>query len=462
MKKLIALLLALAMCLSLTACGGGETEATGSGDSATEGNAGGNTPVEGVVEITWWTNYGSTSVVIIQELIDKFNESQDQYHVTIERQGGAAELKAKLRATKAENLPVMFSGTPATTSFYANSTFTACFQDLLDADSEDWTADLYGAIRTSYCDTEGKMWGFPFGVSCTGIWVNEDILKAAGYSTDDITSFVKLCQIAKDITAGGHATYGIGFHKDGAYLNNMMTLEGVDAVDNDNGYSDFASHCLYTEGETNAALTEAMTAYADLYANNAAMPYGNDVNGEIIPSFVSGDVAMFFATNSYAAKLLSYESNINFTFVPMVGLTENAAHDGVISSGTGNYICASATDAEKQGAYEFVKFLAQTENQSFWCEQTGYIPYTKACSDYDGYKVWMQENFPAAEQLMADLLATDGTLKLPYISVATDQLNANILLMEQLCIDPKGDVQEYLDEAATTIDEALEIAAMIR
>lgn len=254
----------------------------------------------------------------------------------------------------------------------------------------------------------------------------------------------------------------MGFHKDGAYLNNMMTLEGVDAVDNDNGYTDFATRSLYTEGATNAALTEAMTAYAELYANGAAMPFGNDVNGEIIPSFVSGDVAMFFATNSYAAKLLSYESNINFTFIPMVGLTENAAHEGVISSGTGNYICASASDAEKQGAYEFIKFLAQAENQSFWCEQTGYIPYTQACSDYESYKTWMTENFPAAEQLLADLLATDGSLKLPYISVATDQLNANILMMEQLYIDLAGDVQAYLEEAAATIDEALEIAAMTR
>lgn len=155
MKKLIAFLLALVMCLSLAACGGNDTPAA---DAPAADTPAADAPVQdGVVEITWWTNYGSTSVVVIQELIDAFNASQDQYHVTIERQGGAAELKAKLRSTKAENLPVMFSGTPATTSFYANSDFTYCFQDLLDADSEDWTSDLYSAIRTSYCDTEGKM-----------------------------------------------------------------------------------------------------------------------------------------------------------------------------------------------------------------------------------------------------------------------------------------------------------------
>lgn len=462
MRKIIALILAAALCLGLVACGGSEP-GTNPGSSEVPGNAGtnGETP-EGVVNITWWTNYGASSVVIIQELIDRFNESQDKYHVTIERQGGAAELKAKLRSTKPENLPTMFSGTPATTAFYADSDFTYCFQDLLDADPDNWTDGLYNAIRTSYCDTEGKMWGFPFGVSCTGIWINEDILKAAGYKIEDITSFVKLCQIAIDIKNGGHATYGIGFHKDGAYLNNMMTLEGVDAVDNENGYADFATKSLYNEGATNAALTEAMEAYANLYKNGAAMPYGNDVNGEIIPSFASGDVAMFFATNSYAVKILSYNSNMNISFIPMVGLTENAAHEGVISSGTGNYITASASEAEKQGAYEFIKFLAQDENQAYWCEQTGYIPYTQSCSEYESYRTWMTENFPASEKLLNDLLLTDGALKLPYISVATDQLNANVLLMEQLYIDPNGDIQAYLEEAAETIDEALEIASWTR
>lgn len=460
MKKWIAFLLALVMCLSMVACGSSDNP--GNEPAAPTATGGAEPPQEGVVEITWWTNYGSSNVVIIQELIDEFNASQDQYRVTIERQGGASELKAKLRSTKAENMPTMFSGTPGTTSFYANSDFTCCFQELLNADSEDWTADLYGAIRTSYCDTEGNMWGFPFGVSCAGIWVNEDILEAAGYTVDDITSFVKLCQMAKEITAGGYAAYGLGFHKDGDYINNMMALEGVDIVDNDNGYADYATRSLYTEGATNAALTKALTAYADLYANGAAMPFGNDVNGEIIPSFVSGDVAMFFATNSYAAKLISYDSNIRFTFIPLVGLTENAAHTGVISAGTGNYICASASEAEKQGAYAFIKFLAQAEQQAYWCEQTGYVPYTQACSDYADYQSWMQENFPAAEKLLADLLATDGNLKLPYISVATDQLTANVLIMEQLYVDPAGDIQAFLEEAATTVDEALEIAAMTR
>lgn len=463
MKKLLAIVLALVMLLSLAACGGDpvqSTEPEGSADETAAVSESDVTVPEGTVEVVWWTNYGASNVAYIQQIIDQFNASQDQYFVTIERQGSAGELKAKLRSTNAENLPAMFSGTPATTCFYAESDFTACFQDFVDADSEDWTADIYDVIRTSFCDTEGNMWGAPFGVSCTGLWINEDILAAAGYTTADITSFAKLCDIATDIVRGGHATYGLAFIKDGAFLNNMLALEGVDALDMDNGFSGDATKSLYNEGETLAVLTEAMEDYAELYNNNIAVPFGTDMNGEILPSFAAGNIAMFFGTNSYAGKLLGYETTMNYTFISVPGLTENALYAGVVPSGTGNYISSGASEAEQQGAYEFIKFLAKAENQSFWCQSTGYVPYTSSCADYEDYKNWSAENFPAAQGLLDAMLETDSNVKLPYTSVATDIQSANVMLFEQIYADPQGDVQGYIEEAAETVTEALEIAAL--
>ncbi|MBQ9392644.1 MAG: extracellular solute-binding protein [Oscillospiraceae bacterium] len=447
MKKWIAFMLAALLCLGLTACGGG-----GSDPSETE---------DGVTEISWWTNYGSTNVANIQVLVDKYNVSQEQYHVTIVRQGGANELKAKLRSTRAENLPTMFSGTPATTCFYTNSDFTACFQDFIDADSDPWTATLYDTVRTTYSDPDGKMWGYPFGVSAPGLYVNEDILAAAGYQASDITSFVKVAEIATAVVKGGYAKYGLGISKDGAYLNYMMALEGVPAVDQDNGYSGTPTKCVYNEGATLAALTEGLQAYASLYQNNVAVPYGTDVNGELIPLFAAGDVAMFIYTSSGAAKLLDLETNINFTFVPIVGLTENTAHSGAITAGTGNYICSAASERAQQGAYEFIKWLAHPENQAFYCMNTGYVPYTPEATNYEEYQTWMHENFPESETLLRSMLDNNAGIRLPYISVATDQINANSGMWENIYTNPNGDIRGYIDTAAGTINDALEIAAMI-
>lgn len=452
MKRLFSILLAGLMLLGLAACG------QGAGESAPAQSGGSG----GTVEVSWWTNYGALNVEYIQEIIDAFNESQDKYHVTIERQGGATELKAKLRATKAENLPAMFSGTPATTSLYANSEFTACFQDFIDADQDKWTEDLFPNIRTGYSDETGRMWGYPFGVSCTGIWINEDVLAQAGYEVSELTSFEKVVEAAIAVKTGGHAAYGLGFHKDGTYLNDMLTMQGIDLVDEGNGYAGLASACLYEEGDTNQALKKVLELYSQLYGAGAAVVYGTDVNGEIIPQFAAGNIAMFYGTNSYAGKLLESNCKFKYSFIPSVGVDDQATAQGVITAGTGNYISSGASPEAQQGAYEFIKFASQPQWQAFWCQSTGYIPYTSACAEYEEYGVWMEENFPSAALLSQRLLESDTALRGPYVSVATDMANANVLMIETVCADPSADIDTVIKTAAESINEAIEISNLSR
>lgn len=462
MKKILALVLAVAMCFGLIACGSGNQPAENVNAPVSENDAVQATEEvpEGTVEIVWWTSYGATNVACIQPMIDAFNESQDQYHVTIERQGSANELKAKLRSTFQENLPAMFSGTPETTKFYASSDFTACFQDFVDADPDKWTEDIVEVVRESYCDTEGKMWGAPFGASCDGIFVNVDLLEAAGYTVDDITSFVKVCKIAEDIVAGGHAPYGFAIHKNGSYLQNMLALEGVGVLDADDGYAGDPTVCLYDQGETMAALQEGLEAYAHMYKVGAAVPFGTDANGEIAPSFAAGNIGMFIITNSYTGKIINFDTDINFTYIPITRLTENGKYVGAIPGGTGNYICSGASEAEQKGAYEFIKFLSKVEYQVEWCKNTGYVPYTNAAAADEDFKAWSEEFFPAAYELLKAMQETDADVKLPYSDVDSDLLAANNVLMEMLYTYPDEDIVALIQEAALGVNEALEIAAL--
>ena len=471
MKKTLCLLLVLLLCAGLCACAGNESapasNSTGGEDSAGESSAGQTEVSEdpfanGPVEIVWWTNYGALNVDYIQTRIDLFNESQEQYHVTIERQGGVNELKAKLQATEKQNLPAMFSGTPATTSYYVASGFTVPIQQFIDNDSEDWTEGLYDVIRTSYSDTEGNMYGYPFGVSCTGIWVNVDALTQAGYTLEDLTSFDKVAEAAAAIVNGGYTQYGVGFHKNGAYLSDMLSVQGVDIVDMDDGYSGDATKCLYTEGETYEALHEAMEIFSGLYQNGYGYTYGSDVNGEIIPLFSSGDIAMFYGTNSYAGKLITSNTSIDYAFIPMVGVNDQAEFDGALSAGTGNYIADNGNTVQQQGAYELIKFLAQDEHQAYWCLQTGYVPYTESCAASEEYTAWMTEYFPSAGYVSEKMLSSSADLKGPYVSVANEMLTANVLLMEMVATNPGAEVDPYIQEASETITEALEIAALSR
>ena len=117
MKKIITLILALAMALSLVACGG-QTAPAEPETPDPEQNAS-----DGPVEVLWWTSFGESNVKLLQKVIDAYNESQDAYHVTIEYQGKQAELNAKLQSTSQADLPAIFSGPVENVAMYANSEY---------------------------------------------------------------------------------------------------------------------------------------------------------------------------------------------------------------------------------------------------------------------------------------------------------------------------------------------------
>lgn len=182
--RILAAGMAAAMTLSLAACGGSASTAEPTASStveaaapeATSEAAGGD-----VTEVTWWTYFGDKNIGYLQNIIDDFNNSQNQYHVTIVYQGNQMECNAKLQSTEKENLPAMFSGAVEDVAMYANSDFCVPLQKYVDADTEGWQEldDTWDALRSAYSDGQGNLIGYPIGYSYPNIFYNADLLKKA-------------------------------------------------------------------------------------------------------------------------------------------------------------------------------------------------------------------------------------------------------------------------------------------
>lgn len=441
MKKLLSVLLALALVFSCAAIGMADGEP---------------------IEIVWWTYFGDTNLGYCQTIVDAFNESQDTYHVTVEFQGSQAETNAKIQSTTQSDLPALFSGAVENVATYANSEYCAPLQGYIDADSEGWPEldETWTAIRAAYCDNEGNQIGYPLGYSYGGIFYNADMLEEAGVDPSSITSFNDLYDACATLVNGGFTKYGIGFHNDGFYFNAALGREGLQAYNNNNGLGEERiTECMYTSDSTvHDAIYNMLDVYQKLHAEDLCIPYGSDYQADIIPQFASGDCAMFMGVVSMTTKILSAaEGNFTLGIIPMISATEAGKCTGEPAGGTGTFICNNGNEDQMQGAYEFIKFASTSEQAAFFATSTGYLAPNQQTFDSESYQDYVNNTFPAITTVYDSLAASDDSATNPYIPISNEMKNANKLAIETVSADPNADIDSVIETAQATIQEAIDL-----
>lgn len=448
-KKMLALIMCLGLCFGMCACGGSEGDKSGSDDY-----------VEGeTVEIALWWTSGALSQSYLEVMVNKFNASQDDYWLVIYNNGGTDQIRTKLETTKDKaNYPDLFVGQATATCYFDNADYVVPVQQFIDADDKDITAGMYESVKNTYTNMDGEFIGFPLGLSCSGYYVNVDAVKAAGYTLEELTSYEKIAEVTSAITSKGICKYGLSTLGTGVELMDMLTIQGVDYVDGDNGYSKAPTKSLLLEGDTYEAYKKAAQLYAGLVSDKVLLEHGTDVSVECWPLFNSGDLAMLYATNSWTHYLTSGDPQFEYAFIPSVGVDENAQYKGnAIPEGSGLYIANTENERKMQGAYEFIKFMAEPENQSEYCSLLGYVPYTDEAFNQEGYQTWMNENLPSLGNLTNLIKTTPEELRTPYVEVFDEMLAVTNVLYGYLSEDPKGDLEYYLEYAANELEEGLEI-----
>lgn len=445
MKRCIVLLLALAMVAGVfVGCGSGE----GSGKQKET--------VDGKIKLTLWSTYGTYGTRYMNMLIERFNASQDQYVLEASSGQEAGTLRAKMQSSKVENYPSLICGTSTTMTAYAEADYVAPLQQFMDADTEDWNAGMFESVRAAYSDQNGKMIGYPVGVSCNGYLINVDLLTQAGYTVEDLTSFEKIVEIATKAVKSGLCKYGVSFYN-GVDILDLMTMQGADIVDGGNGHTGEVTKSVLTEGESYEALSKAAGLIAQMYKDGVALDYGYGSDCSSI--FKANDLLFWKCTNSSTHNLFTSGSSIQWAFIPSVGVDENAKYKGyALSEGTGIFICNTGDEKEMQGAYEFIKFISLPENQNDFAQGIGYLPYTKEAMEQ--YLPWAEENFPSAERLLSMMEASPKDLQLPYVAVGGEINSAFADLLGGLSVNPETDVKLYIEDADRAINSALKIYKM--
>ena len=199
-RKIVSAALCLTMAAALfTGCGNSGSNAKGDKDAAGDKEAAGQESAGGKESVVIWDYFETDAQkVMIQDLIDGFNSSQDQYeasHVYVPFSDYEKQLTLGMASGELPDLVILDGCGMA--SFIQMD----LFGDVSNANIK-WEEYLEGPMSSTMAD--GKHYGIPFATNCTALFYNKDLFDAANVAyPDENTTWEEFREMAKTLTKDG-------------------------------------------------------------------------------------------------------------------------------------------------------------------------------------------------------------------------------------------------------------------
>ena len=368
MKKLITLLLALVMVVSMAACApatpGGETEGTA---GSTEGTTG-----ETAKGSVYYLNFKPEQKEAWEALAKAYTE-ETGVEVTVVTAASGKYEETLLAEMAKEEAPTLFQvNGPVGLANWKDY----CY-DLADS-------DLFGELTSKdFALTEGDaVYGIAYVIESYGIIANKTLLQKAGYTVEDIKSFADLKKVAEDITAKsaelGFAAFtsaGMDGSSDWRFKTHLANLPI---------YFEYQADKIGTTKEIKGTYLKNYRDIWDLYINNStaegkdlSAKTGDDSRNE----FLEGK-AVFFQNGSWEYGSLSEKySDDELAMIPIyVGVGEEANQG--LCTGTENYWCVNkeASEDDINATLDFLYWCVTSEKgtKAMAEEMNFVIPFKKA------------------------------------------------------------------------------------
>ena len=374
MKKLLAVLLALVMVLSLAACGAApaETPATTEPETPATEEPAAETETPNATGSVYYLNFKPEQDQQWQDLAKSYTEQTGVPVTVVTAAAGTYE----------ETLSAEMAKSEAPTLFQVNGPVGL-------ANWADYCYDLsgtplYGELTSdSFALKDGdQVLGIAYVIESYGIIANTTLLEKAGHSVDEINSFETLKAVVEDITARKDE---LGF--------SAFTSSGMDSSSDWRFKTHLANLPIYFEyQEDGISSTDAIKgtyldnykAIWDLYINNGTCDpaelsgkTGSDAENEML----NGE-AVFFQNGSWEYGALSAKlTDDEMVMIPIYIGVGDEANQG-LCTGTENFWCVNkdASEEDIQATLDFLYWcVTSEEGTNALANEMGFvIPFKKA------------------------------------------------------------------------------------
>ncbi len=357
MKLLVAFILCLS--LSLSGCSPSHTD--------------------GKIKITMWQGVNPpTNRLVLQKLVDRFNQSQNEIFVESLYVGQPDQQIPKILAAVV--------GNAAPDLLWYNSTLTG---RLVELDAIRQLDDFWerSPIKTEIdpaliptMELDGHIWSIPFSANNVAIFYRPSLFAAAGIKNLPQT-WEELKTVALQLTRDTNGDriidqYGIflplgkGEFTVFTWLPFLWSAEG-DILTNQ-----------VPQLNTPQAAT-ALQLWLDLIKSNAAI-LSQPERGYEEDNFVSGKVAMQIS-GSWALRYMN-QKGIDFGVMPI-------PRDRITATAIGgeNLFLFKTNPSREQAAWKFAEYVASEQFQTTFATETGYLPINLNSQKSDAYAKYINE-----------------------------------------------------------------------
>ena len=439
MKKVLALLLALVLLLTMSGCGG----------------LGGRVRIRMAVS---QTGYG---YLALKEAAKAFNEAQSEYRVELYYGGSYDEIMTVVEASEAGDRPDIFasSGSGAATFIDMEEKLYVPVQDFMAAEGYD-DSNIVANLRTNY-QRDGQWQCLPLSNNNVGQYYNAQVLSDCGVDYREIDSYADVYDACEALAAAGYRNFyqlrGLE-HPD--WLHHALTAQGIHYFDNNNGRDGVPTRCLYNDGACRQATLTYFCFLRDLVRQGDWIADPDLSNAKAWEEFAAQEILMMDGYVSSVNSVLEpmEESKEPFDFGYGVGpvIEEGQPSLGQSHGGGALFIAKSGDSQRQQGAWEFMKYLLRDEVVVDYALRNGSPPITTSAYRTAAYQEYVADVFPSVAVVMeAQSTTQDGVGYAPN-PVAGETNDIYLEIGEKLLNDPVGYTPEMaVEELAQRVNEAL-------
>jgi sn-glycerol 3-phosphate transport system substrate-binding protein len=389
LARRLGALLVVALLLTVAACGGGRPEGNLDVPAADALSK-----AQGVTEISFWHSMDASNGIALTKLVDKFNAAhQGKVKVLPVYQGTYDDAITKYKASVQSNTtPAIMQIYDIGTQFMMDSQQVVPIADFAKRDRFD-----LGAIQKNiagYYTVQGKQWSMPLNSSVPLLYYNKTAFKAAGLDPDRPPRNLDEIRAAAEKLSkknGGPTQYGFGAAIYGWFLEQFDSTSGQLFCNADNGRT---GQRVTEANLTSPTIVQTVQWWQKMVEDGVAVNTGR-VTKDAQDAFKAGQTAM---TLESTGQVKGFTAAADGKFE--LGAAPYPVVSGSLAPGAGPSIGGASlwisgpghSEAEKEAAWEFTKFLVQPDSQAFWHTETGYFPVTNKALDEPLDKAFVAKN----------------------------------------------------------------------